>query len=338
MIATRLYKRFVARPFSTAVLVVAVGVLAIASVAAARTVVSLSVFSARAQALATRASSPAGDTAIVHFPFRGRTRFVHVTIAASEVEAARRLDTSRVFASARWARGTYVRTLVDASSRSGTVEQIASELRGMRDELALDDDAYLELIARFVQEIPYGTVDRRVRPPVEVIAEGAGVCDDKSLLLAALLVHEGYDTAVWAFDAQAHAAVGVRCVGPGMQGSGYAFVETTGPAFVGQVRGTLGSYAMWRGAPQLVKVGGSTRYTADSEAEFVARTLERARRTARQLERYRELAHDGPVAWRPTYAAIAREQAAAQHLANLGDVANDDRARLFALLTAGGSR
>ena len=126
-------------------------------------------------------------------------------------------------------------------SRSSTIAQIADQLGRMRAGLGLDDDGYVELIARFVQEIPYGTLDGEVRLPVEVAASGSAVCDDKSVLLAALLVHEGYDTVVWAFDSQAHAAVGVRCLGPGMRGSGYAFIETTAPAYVGQVGGSYGT-------------------------------------------------------------------------------------------------
>jgi hypothetical protein len=174
--------------------------------------------------------------------------------------------------------------------------------------------------------------------PVEVVAAGSGACDDKSILLASLLVHEGYDTAIWTFDSQAHAAVGVRCLGPGMQGSGYAFIETTVPAYVGQVGGTLGSFARWRRSPDLAKVGGTRRYTADLESAFVADALERAGWTARVLQPYVARAQNGPVRWRDAYEVAARRQDSAQQLASLLIFARDDRARLFRLLTQSGAR
>lgn len=334
----RIHKRLITRPLSTSALLMAVVALAVAAVGLTVSAVQLATFTAAARDLPAAVSSNVTDEVIIHFPFRGRTRFVRVAIDPAELRAAEKLDTSRVFSSLGFVRETYIRTLVDATSHSGTIDSIASGLRSIRTDLALDEDAYVELIARFVQEIPYGTVDSEVRLPVEVVAGGSGACDEKSVLLASLLVHEGFDTAVWTFDSQAHAAVGVRCLGPGMLSSGYAFIETTGPAFVGQVGGTLGSFARWRRTPHLVKVGGAARYSADLEAAFVARTLERARRTARELERYQDLAHDGPPRWRDAYLAAARRRAAAQDVATLGAVARDDRGRLFAILTSSRAR
>ncbi len=334
-----LHRRFVSRPLGTMGLLLACGLVVMALAGAALSVGRLATFVARAEKLAT--ASAQGELArqvAMHFRFRGRTRFVRVSIDSAELAAARNLDTSRVFSSVGFVRDTYVRNLVAATGRSQTVGQIARELRTIRDDLDLDDDTYVELIARFVQEIPYGTVDTEVRLPVEIAANGAGVCDDKSVLLAALLVHEGYDTAVWAFDSQAHAAVGVRCLGSGMRGSGYAYIETTVPAYVGQVGGTLGSFAAWRRSPQLIHVGGSARYTADLESAFVARTLERARWSARLLEPYVDRVRNAPSHWRDEYAAAAVRQKAAHQLASRLALAGDDRELAYAMLTSGGGR
>ena len=263
---------------------------------------------------------------------------MRIAIDPVELATARGLDTSRVFSSVGPVREAYVRQLVDTMSRSGTVAQIAGQLGRMRAELGLDDDGYVELIARFVQEIPYGTVDSEVRLPVEVAARGSGVCDDKSVLLAALLVHEGYDTAVWAFDSQAHAAVGVRCLGPGMRGSGYAYVETTAPAYVGQIIGSYGGYARWRRSPQMIPVGGTKRYTADLESEFVSRMADQAGWSARQLRPYWERLRVAPPRWRSAYQEATVEQASAQQLAARLRLNRDDRGLAFALLTNSGGR
>jgi len=334
----RIQKGLITRPLRTAALLLVAVALAMVAVGLAASAVRLAVFTVGARDFPAAVSRDMTDEAIVHFPFRGRTRFVRVAIDPAEVSAAEKLDTSRVFSSIGPVRETYIRTLVDAASRSGTVDRIASDLRSIRADLALDDDAYLELIARFVQEIPYGTVDNEVRLPVEVVADGSGACDDKSVLLASLLVHEGYNTAIWTFDSQAHAAVGVRCLGPGMLGSGYAFIETTVPAYVGQVGGTLGSFARWRRSPDLVEVGGTRLYTADLESAFVASALERARWSARELRPYVTRARKAPSRWRDAYVAAAKRQASAQELASLLVFARDDRARLFALLTQSGAR
>ncbi len=242
---------------------------------------------------------------------------MRIAIDPVELATARGLDTSRVFSSVGPVREAYVRQLVETMSRSGTIVQIADRLGGIRAELGLDDDGYVELIARFVQEIPYGTVDSEVRLPIEVVAMGSGVCDDKSVLLAALLVHEGYDTAVWAFDSQAHAAVGVRCLGPGMRGSGYAYVETTAPAYVGQITGSYGGYARWRRSPQMIPVGGTKRYTADLESEFVSRMADQAGWSARQLRPYWDRLRTSPPRWRSAYQEATEEQASAHRLAVL---------------------
>ena len=331
-----LHRRFASRPLGTAGLLLACGLVVVVLGGVALSFGRLLTFVASADRFATtKAAAGPADQVAMHFRFRGRTRFVRVSIDSAELDAARTLDTSRVFSSVGLVRDTYVRNLVAATSRSRTVGQIADELRSIRNELGLDDDAYVELIARFVQEIPYGIVDTEVRTPVEIAASGSGVCDDKSVLLASLLVHEGYDTAVWAFDSQAHAAVGVRCLGPGMRGSGYAYIETTVPAYVGQVGGTLGSFAAWRRSPQLIWVGGTARYTADLESAFVARTLERARWSARLLEPYLDRVRNAPPRWRDEYAAAAARQVAAHQLASRLALAGDDRERAYALLTSG---
>lgn len=274
------------------------------------------------------------------FPFRyhGRTRFVAVPVDADELRAARELDASAVFSTVGPLRAGYVRALVRSQARSRTVGVIAAQLFALRTSMGLDSDEYLELIARFVQEIPYGKIDTEVRLPAEIVASGSGVCDDKSVLLAALLVHEGYDTAVWAFDSQAHAAVGVRGLGSGMLGSGYAFIETTRPSYVGQMGGTLGSYAEWRREPQLVRVGGSRRYRSDLEAAFVAGALERARRHERRLSPYLRYVQSAPPRWEPAYRSAALRQTESGRLAALISASSDERERLFELLTRSGGR
>jgi len=334
----RLRRGWVRRPFTTVALACAfIGVCA-ALGAVSATAARLSTFSAEVSSFTRGRPVASQREAVLHFRYRGRTRFVRVPVDAEELARAKRLDASAVFSTVGPVRETYIRRLVGAQSRSRTVGAIVEELRGHRDQMGLDSDAYLEMIARFVQDIPYGIVDSEVRLPVEMVAQGAGVCDDKSVLLASLLVHEGYDTAIWAFDSQAHAAVGVRCLGPGMLGSGYAFIETTGPAYIGQLGGTLGSYAKWRRSPQMVQVGGAKRYTSDLESAFVAAALQRAKWSARALEPYLRRAAKAPPAWHAAYRSSADRQIAAAQMALLLERSGGERGELYAMLTSGGGR
>ena len=76
----------------------------------------------------------------------------------------------------------------------------------------LDDDEYLELMAVAVQSLPYDTDGTLTAPkfPIETYVDGRGDCDDKSLLLAALLAREGYSVALFYFKPEAHMALGVK--------------------------------------------------------------------------------------------------------------------------------
>lgn len=276
---------------------------------------------------------PGEREALLHYHYRG-TRFVRVPIDDAELAGAGRLDASCVFSTVGPVREANLKALVASQVRSRTVAAVADALRVTRRKLRLDDDEYLELIARFVQEIPYGTVDREVRLPVEVIASGEGVCDDKSVLLAALLLHEGYDTAIWAFDSQAHAAVGVRCSGPGTFGNGYAFIEPTRVAFVGDASGSLGTRAAWRRNPDMTRLGGTRVYGSDSEAAFLVDAQRKARSTARSLKPYIRALASGPDHWHETYRAAVARRSEAEQLAMLIEDSMDERRSAYEMLSS----
>lgn len=273
-------------------------------------------------------------TSTLHFRYKGCTRFITVPVGQHELAAARALDTGAVFRSPQPLRAAYFRSLVAGQSRAASVRSVVSQLRQLRSGLGLDSDQYAELIVRFVQAVPYGGVDGRVRLPAEVFADGIAACDDRSLLLAALLLHEDYDVAMFAFDYQSHAAVGLRSTEPGFQGTGYAFIETNRPAFIGEAGGSYAAWAAWRRKPQVVRLGGSRVYSAEEEASFVAEMLERSHAVARQLDDYVGFARSGPDKWRPTYVEQARRKFEADRTVALIKAHDFDRASLFEALVA----
>lgn len=96
----------------------------------------------------------------------------------------------------------------------------------------------IEFAAAFVQEaIPYVSEEGEYpRYPVETLVDG-GDCEDKSILLAAILRAMGYRTALLVFDGNpGHMAVGVECLdcwGSYYQKDGvkYFYLETTKPGW-----------------------------------------------------------------------------------------------------------
>ena len=147
------------------------------------------------------------------FEFQETTCTVAASVDRTELERASAIDTKRVFGTRLWLRAGYVSSLVRQQSDSRFIHSLAGEFRAIREELGLDGDEYLELMVRAVQAIPYGDVEAEILLPIEVVARTQGVCSEKSMLLASLLLHEGYDTVVWVFETQGHAAVGVASNG-----------------------------------------------------------------------------------------------------------------------------
>jgi hypothetical protein len=71
------------------------------------------------------------------------------------------------------------------------------------------------------------------RYPYEVLYEQAGICGEKSALLAFLLKEMGYGTAILYFPQENHEAMGVKCpIKESFSETGYCFVETSGPAII----------------------------------------------------------------------------------------------------------
>ncbi|ACX52446.1 copper amine oxidase domain protein [Ammonifex degensii KC4] len=147
----------------------------------------------------------------------------------------------------RWYREARYREMSEGYVPYVTEEGNGRLVRTLAESLAgkapLDPRERVEFVAAFVQEaIPYVSEEGEYpRYPVETLVEG-GDCEDKSILLAALLRTMGYRVALLVFDDNpGHMAVGVEC--PDCWGSYYLkdgvryfYLESTAPNWsVGQV-------------------------------------------------------------------------------------------------------
>jgi hypothetical protein len=157
-----------------------------------------------------------------------------------------------------WQSGLY-RAMIEDPAQDAFFEDLLAALRDVRAREGLDSDRYLELVAVFVQSIPYSSQDSTdPRYPIETYVDRMGDCDDKSLLLAGLLAREGYSVALLYFGPEKHMAVGVACPGWSYRDSGYAFLETTNITLIGVSEGKLAQGIVLESEPMVIPVGNGT--------------------------------------------------------------------------------
>jgi hypothetical protein len=183
----------------------------------------------------------------------------------------------------------YYHAFADDPAQQSAIDDVCSQLRVIRGEAGLSSDQYLELIAKYVQSIPYdwaaysdGTGKQRF--PVETLVDGRGLCGDKSVLLADLLAHEGYSAALLDFGPEKHMAVGVSGPGKTYASTGYLFLETTSPCYVTDVPQVYTGGMVLRSQPVVVQIGdGMTQYTAADEIQKIVAARDSAQRASQRL-------------------------------------------------------
>ncbi|HEY5540033.1 MAG TPA: hypothetical protein VIL41_01105 [Coriobacteriia bacterium] len=189
---------------------------------------------------------------------------------------------------AEWTR-TYYHAFADDPAQASAINDVCAQLRAIRRKTGLDSDQYLELIAKYVQSIPYdwkmyasGTGKQRF--PVETLVDGKGLCGDKSVLLADLLAHEGYSAALLDFRPEKHMAVAVAGPGETYRRTGLLFLETTSPCYVTDVPTEYTGGMRLSSEPTVIVIGsGTARYTAADQIARIIRTRDTAGTAAEQL-------------------------------------------------------
>ena len=117
-----------------------------------------------------------------------------------------------------------------------TISELAQSIRSIGEENNLSENQIVELVASFVQTIPYDydeynnreTIVPKVDYPYETLYKNKGICSDKSYLAYSLLRELGYGASFFLFPEDQHIAVGVECPREySNYDSGYCFLETT---------------------------------------------------------------------------------------------------------------
>ena len=137
---------------------------------------------------------------------------------------------------------TYNEMFIAGAVGDDTIQVLAEKIRVLGEERKLNENQMVELVAAFVQTIPYDQgkleirksgldgVTEKITYPYEVLYENTGVCQDKSYLAYALLKKLGYGVAIFLFPdpKDNHMAIGVKCpLQYSNYDSGYCFIETT---------------------------------------------------------------------------------------------------------------
>lgn len=235
------------------------------------------------------------DIPVTHtFVFEGQQVTIDVTVDGSLYAGAVAAEkTVTRFGNARendWIED-YWPAFINEEHQEAFYASLLAAFRQVRDSAGLDADRYAELMTVYVQSLAYRTdpVDLEPKFPVETFVDGAGDCDDKTLLLAGLLSREGYDVAILMFEPEQHVALGLRSADLGYLDTGYAFVETTAEGFIGMVPDSFGSGVVLTSEPRVFDVdGGTLAYTAGDDVRAIldgrAEAISRATELAAQID------------------------------------------------------
>jgi len=223
------------------------------------------------------------------FPFEQTLVTISVPVNRSVYEGARNADKSvTIFGNISeqvWIADSYLAMAGD-STQEELFLSLITEFRNVKDEMGLTDDEYLELMTAYTQSFTYETVtENPVKFPVETVVDASGDCDDKSLLLAGLLSHEGYRVTLLSFGPESHMAVGVGSDDYLYKTTNYAFIETTNFSFVGVPTGSLSNGVVLQSDPIVIPIGsGSKIYTHGGQTRYINDMNNLSGQKAKELE------------------------------------------------------
>lgn len=193
-----------------------------------------------------------------------------------------------------WVTDSYL-AMVNDSAQDRMYAELLAQFERIRDDQGLSGDEYLELMAAYVQSLTYETTpDNPAKYPVETVVDGAGDCDDKSLLLAGLLSREGYRVALLSFSPESHMALGVGSADSLYKDTGYAYLETTNLSYAGVPPDELEGGVTLTSEPLIIPVGtGTTLYASGAETSALSDISTKAEQNAKGMEsRISSLASD----------------------------------------------
>lgn len=230
-----------------------------------------------------------GYKQITHkFKFEGADYSVSLRIDKAALKGAKETDKrvrmQQEISSLKWRVGLQWAYIFDPAQNE-LYSEILKALRKTKRRKKLDDDRYAELLAVFVQSIEYCNIkDGPAKYPIEIMGDGCGDCDDKSRLLAGLYQREGFDVSLFFFSEEQHMAVGIRTDGESFWDSGYAYIETTSPSYIGFPSYEYSDVKL-TSKPEVMLLGQTGKmWRKSAQVSFLYETLNKERERAEQLK------------------------------------------------------
>ncbi|MGB8309082.1 MAG: hypothetical protein WCE65_04520 [Methanoregula sp.] len=223
------------------------------------------------------------------FLFENSKITISLPVDAAVCQAAKSTSTSvTVYGNVTdkvWITDSYMEMINDPAQEQMYTDLI-TQFRKIKNDMGLSSDEYLELMATYIQSLPYQSRPGEVAKfPVETVVDGTGNCADKSLLLAGLLSREGYKVAIFTFTPENHMALGVGSPDTLYKDTGYAYLESTNLSYVGIPPAELEGGIELTSEPMVVPVGnGTTEYTSGAETAYLNNTATVSNQKAISLE------------------------------------------------------
>lgn len=154
---------------------------------------------------------------------------------------------------------------------------------------AKDRNDQIRIAVSLVQNIPFGESNKTSlllggittnysRYPYDVLYDGMGICGEKSELLAFFLKEMGYGVVFFYNQAENHESLGVKCPARySHYGTGYCFIETTGPAIISDSKIEFVGGIKLQSEPEIILVSNGEGIGDDFYEYKDAKTLERLR-------------------------------------------------------------
>jgi len=140
------------------------------------------------------------------------------------------------------------------------LESLVKTIQNLAPNSTLDQ---ARIAISLVQNIPWGPSDKKLnfygtivdysRYPYQVLYDNKGLCGEKSELLAFILRDIGYSVALFYYPNENHETVGIKCpLRYSLNGTGYCFVETSGPAIISDSNLVYSNGVTLSSNPQLI--------------------------------------------------------------------------------------
>ncbi len=213
-----------------------------------------------------------------HFIYQDKQFTIHLTLDQNLFKAAENPashETSPAFDSSEkeWLTKIY-QTYANEPTQQPIIHDLAQQFQEIQTRYQFDSDEYVELVTAYIQSIPYYTDDSDAQYPIQMLYKYRGDCDDKSILLAAILAESGYNVSLlmdYPDNSHMTAAIAVETEYSLPEAPGYATIETTGYTFVTEKSNVLPYVGI------VIPIGlGTQMYHAAGDVSFIMEKWELA--------------------------------------------------------------